>query len=347
MFADVVHPTTTAHEIFGDAAFAGLQAATQVGALSVATMSASRQFGLSLDSRMNPTVLRTQDEAGNTVRRQVGDIDFYTALETGSFSADAQQVTPGIEGSVNVVKLGFDVAVAPNATIGFGMSYDVGKAEFENGGGFDNTLFGGAAFGQMALSEAVYVNAAAGLGTLDISNFTRQFDLGPATERYTGETEGGYKFAKLGGGVFLPVSETVLLNPYGNFTYEQVSIDGFTESDGAASLSYGDTEYTSRRITLGLSAFISPPPMPDWTINLKGSVEHDLNSDPLSVSLGPNASTLGSVSAPRPDRTWGYLSGTLVRELDPGTSISFTASTVLGLSGSSGVVGSIAYKRSF
>ena len=348
LFADGVHPTTASHALLGEAAFAGLQAATQRGAIGVASLNALRQGSLSLENRLNPTVLRYTDANGVQQRRDVGDIDYFASFEVGTYSSDAQQVTPGASGNSQVAKFGFDIAVAPNATLGAGLSIDRGEVDFDGGrGGFDQRLIVGALFGQVALSRSFYMNAAFGGGGIDVTDVTRSFTLGPARETYTAETEGRYRFARIGAGGFVPLSDEVLLNPFAHYTREKVSIDGFTESTGAASLSYGDTDYTADRVTLGLSAIFQPKTMPDWTFNVRGSIEHDLNDDPLYVSLGPDASTLGTVSAPRPDRTWGYLSGSVVRDVGPGAFVSFTASAALSQSGSSGYTASIAYKKSF
>lgn len=348
VFADGVHPTTAAHQIFGQAAFAGLQAATQTGAISVATMTALRQHGLSIENRMNPTVLRTTDENGNARRREVGEVDVYASLDIGRFEADAQQVTPGIEGSTKVLKVGADIAVAPNATIGAGISLDYGEVDFDNdAGGFDSDLVIGVVFGQIALSPKYYLNAAFGGGRIDVDDITRSFTLGPATERYTADTEGSYRFARIGGGALYSLNDQVRLNPFAHYTWEKVSIDGFTESNGAASLSFGDTEYESRRITAGLSAIFAPQNMDGWLFNLRGSVEHDFNDDPLEVSLGPDADTLGSVSAPRPDQTWGYISGSVIKEFGSGSFLSLTGASSVGLDGSRGFTGAVTYKMTF
>lgn len=348
VFADGVHPTTAAHQIFGQAAFAGLQAATQTGAISVATMTALRQHGLSIENRMNPTVLRTTDENGNARRREVGEVDVYASLDIGRFEADAQQVTPGIEGSTKVLKAGADIAVAPNATIGAGISLDYGEVDFDNdAGGFESDVVIGVVFGQIALSPKYYLNAAFGGGRIDVDDITRSFTLGPATERYTADTDGSYRFARIGGGALYALNDQVRLNPFAHYTWEKVSIDGFTESNGAASLSFGDTEYESRRITAGLSAIFAPETMDGWLFNLRGSVEHDFNDDPLEVSLGPDADTLGSVSAPRPDQTWGYISGSVIKEFGSGSFLSLTGASSVGLDGSRGFTGAVTYKMTF
>ncbi|HKK97757.1 MAG TPA: autotransporter domain-containing protein, partial [Marivita sp.] len=348
VFADGVHPTTAAHALFGQAAFAGLQAATQTGAISIATMTALRQHGLSLENRMNPTVMRTTDENGTPKRREVGDVDVYAGLDVGTFEGDSQQVTPGVEGTTRVLKAGADIVVAPNTTIGAGLSFDYGDVDFDDdAGGFESELVVGVLFGQMSVTENYYINAAIGGGSINVDDITRSFALGPATERYTADTDGDYRFARIGGGALYPLNSQVRLNPFAHYTWERVSIDGFTESNGAASLSFGDTEYESRRLTAGMSAIITPENMEGWAFNIRGSIEHDFNDDPLEVSLGPSEDVLGTVSAPRPDQTWGYLAGSVVKEFNNGGSLALSGSSSIGLDGSRGFVGGVTYKISF
>lgn len=348
IFADGVHPTTAAHRLFGEAALAGLRAATQTGAISVSTLTALRQQSLSLENRLNPTVMLREGENGERVRRAVGDVDTYLSFEVGRYGSDAQQVTPGLTGDTQVLKAGFDIAVASNATVGVGVSLDHGQVAFDDDqGGFDSRLLIGALFGQASLTEAIYVNAAIGGGYIDVYNIDRSFTLGPATEAYSSDSAGTFFFGRAGLGAMLPVAPGVLLNPFTSFTYEVVTIDGFTESAGAASLSYGETEYASNRVSFGLSTWISPASVPWLAINLRGSGEYDLNDGELTVPLGPDPSLLASVSAPRPDQLWGYVSGQAVASVAPGATVSLGASSVVGLNGATGLVGTAVLKVSF
>ena len=350
VFADGVHPTAAAHRVFADAALAGLRAATQTGAIPVATMTALRQQAISLENRLNPTVLFEFDEFGNRRKREVGEIDFFTSIEGGYYNAEAQQVTPEVDGRTQVVKVGFDMPVASNATVGFGLSFDHGQVDFGtsgDAGGFDSRLVIGALFGQMALHPAFYVNAAVGGGHIDVYNINRRFMMGPSQESYNADSEGTFFFARGGVGSMLPIGEEVLLNPFAHFTHEVVNIDGFTESNGAASLSFGETEYTSNRVTAGLSVTYSPRSLPDFKFNLRGSAEHDLKDDDLFVSLGPDPQRLGEVSAPRPDQTWGYLSGSALWSISQGSFIGLTGSASVGLNGTTAYVGSLTWKTTF
>ncbi len=197
------------------------------------------------------------------------------------------------------------------------------------------------------MTDTFYLNAALGGGSIDVSDITRSFALGTTTENYTAETDGSYRFARLGGGAMMPVSSSMTLNPFAHYTYENVSIDGYTESAGGASLAFGETEYKSNRLTLGLAAMIVPANQSDWSFRVSGSIEHDLNDDPLSVSLGSTSATLGSIAAERPDQTWGYLSATAVREIGKNTYMDFSASASVSNGGTKGLTGRIGFRTTF
>ncbi len=290
----------------------------------------------------------TTDEDGNRRRRAVGEIDVFGSLEFGFYESDAQQVTPGLEGRTQVARVGFDVPVSDNATVGLGISLDRGNVEFDgNRGGFDSALAVGAVFGQVALTDKFYVNGAIGGGLIDVYDITRSFTLGPSQEVYNTSTDGDYQFAKIGAGYFASMSPSVLINPYASFTYEKVSIDGYSEPLSAASLSFGDMDYDANRLTVGVSTTITPASLPDWLFNVRGSIEHDLKDDDLTVSLGPDPVTLGTVSAPRPDRTYGYLSGSVLRDLGNGSFFSLNLSSSIGQSGTTGFVAGASYKKTF
>jgi outer membrane lipase/esterase len=347
-FADDVHPTARSHELLGQAFFAQFEAATQNAAIATSTLTALRQHSLSLESRMTPNALSYTDADGNTLRRSVGDVDVFGGLEFGSFDTDAQQVSGGYDVSTQVGRIGFDVAITDNATLGASLSIENGDVTFNGArGGFDTRTIVGSVFGQVAVTETFYLNAALGGGSIDVSDITRSFALGAAMENYRAETDGSYRFARVGAGAMMPVSSTTTLNPFAHYTYENVSIDGYTESTGAANLAFGETEYKSNRLTLGLAAMVKPSNQSDWSFNFSGSIEHDLNDDPLSVSLGSSAAMLGSIDAARPDRTWGYLSASATRQIGDSSYLDFSASASVSNGGTKGLIGRIGFRTKF
>lgn len=347
-FADDVHPTSRSHALIGQAFFAQLEAANRTGAIATSTLGTLRQQNLYLEDRLTPGVLSYTDGQGNKLQRDVGDIAYFGGLEFGNFNTDAGQAAPGSDTDTRVARFGFDVAISERASLGAALSLDDGSTTFDGGsGGFDTRMVTGTVFGQVAVTEHYYLNAAIGGGSMDVTDITRSFALGAATENYRAETDGSYRFARIGAGAYYAISDQVTLNPFAHYTNERVSIDGFTESAGGASLTFGETEYKSERITLGLGATIKPAGPSGWTFGLRGSIEHDLNDDPLTVSLGSSAANLGSIAMERPDRTWGYISATAQREIGRNTFIDFGASASVSKSGTSGVVGRIGFRTTF
>ncbi len=348
IYADGVHPTVEAHRLFAQAGFAGLQAASQNGTIGIATLTALRQQSVSIENRLNMTAFVQTDQAGKTVRRKVGHIDKYGSIEGGYYSADQEQVSPGLEATTEVVKLGADVMVAPNALVGMGISVDHGQVDFnDDAGGFDSRLFVGALFTNIALSKSTYINAVLSAGYIDVYNINRAFDLGPARESYNAETSGLYKMARVGGGFNLPYGNW-LITPSASLTYEIVEIDGYTESDGAASLSFGDNEYESVRVSAGVTIYYKPQDPNGWTPMLRASLEHELNNDDeYIIQMGPDSETLGKVTAPRPDGTFGYVTLGLSKNISQSTTFGISATTVLDKEGQQGITGSLTLKSRF
>ncbi len=343
IFADAVHPTAAAHALFGQASLATLQAAPQVRALPVATMTALRQQSLILEGRLTPAVLFRRDDQGGQKRRAVGDVDYFLGIGGGGYDVNAHQLAPSLDSTTYMLRAGADVVVTPNATIGLSLSLNHDKVDFgARRGGFNSRLFLGTLFGQMALTENFYFNAAVGGAPIEVYKIQRSFELGPATERYEASSDGLYFFGRAGLGAMLPVGDALRLNPYLHFTHEKVSINGFTESLGAASLVFGKVKYGAQRVTAGAAAVYSPAP--DWQFTLRGQLEHDLKDGDLGVPLGSDANTLATLSAPRPDQTWGYLSLTASYALGYGMSLNLGGSTELGLDGSQGFVGTLSLK---
>ena len=347
IFADGVHPTTQAHMLFAQAGFAGLQAATQNGAIAASTLTALRQHAISLENRLNLTAFVEKDKKGRTVKRKVGDVEKYASIEGGYYSADTEQVRPGLEATTQIVKFGADMMVAPNALVGLGVSLDHGQVDYENDlGGFDSRLYVGALFTNIALSKSAYINAVVGGGYVDVYNIDRSFNLGPARESYDAETTGLYKIARIGGGVMLPIKNWVF-TPSAALTYESVKIDGYSESSGAASLSYGDNEFESVRLTAALTGYYKPSDPNGWSPMFRVSLEHDFKDEDLEIQLGPDSDTLGKVVGPRPDGTYGYVTLGLNKAVGEESSIGISATSIISRDGQQGITGHVSYKGKF
>lgn len=349
VFADPVHPTTQAHEVFADGAFAGLIAATQNGVIPVSTLTAIRQQAISLDNRLNLTAVYKGSKDGEPIYREVGDFEVFAGGELGFYSSDAEQIRPGLDATTQVVKIATDVAVAKGITVGGGLSFDHGQVDFdEDRGNIDSRLVIGALYGVAELRKGLYASGAVGYGYVDVFDINRNFDLGASRESYSGDTNGEYFFLKGNLGATIPLGDSgVILNPSVGLTWERVDIDGYDESFGAASLSFGDSDFESQRLTIGLSGFYRPPTAPTWSFGLRGSYEYDFNDDLVEVTFGPDQDRLATLTAPRPDGQFGFASAVIAKELTEHSTLALQGSTVVGLDGISGLVGGITYKHTF
>ncbi|MES9903549.1 MAG: autotransporter domain-containing protein [Sedimenticola sp.] len=346
VFADGVHPTSQAHQLFAQAAFAGLQAISQNAALSIGTLSALKQQSLGLDNRLNSAAFYMRNEKGNRVERTVGNTEVYGGVEGGSYEVSGGQIRPKGEGSTKVLKIAGDMMVSERIVLGAGVSVDYGDVNFtDNRGGFESRLVTAAVFGAVQITEGVYANFSAGYGDIDVSEVTRSFALGAATERYTGSTNGEYKTISAGLGAMLPAGNGLTFNPTIKLTSERVSIDGYTESNGAASLSYGDQEYKGLRLSTGVAGYYRPVSSPKMVLSLRGTLEHDFNDDEIAVTLGPDANNLATLSSERDDRTYGYLSFRAAYELTPASALVLSASKVVGLENNSGHTLGLTFKH--
>jgi outer membrane lipase/esterase len=325
----------------------------QVGAMPVATISALRQQSVGLEQRLNLGAFFINDDAGNRIRRPVGNVEVYGGFEAGFYSSDAQQVVPGFDAATQVAKVAADVMVTDNVMVGAGVSIDHGQVDFaDNRGGFDSRLFVGGVFGVAQVVPGVYVNGFLGGGLIDIYDIDRSFSAGPARESYEADTDGTYFIARTNVGAVLPLGNGFAVNPSIGFAFERVDIDGYTEQAQGGSApglqaTFGDLEYEGHRGTVALAGFYRPPSDPTWTFGLRGSWEHDFNDDDVAVPVGVGSAPINVQNAPRPDDSYGLLTATIVKELSHSTSLSFQGTTNVFQNGVDGYTGSLVLKHTF
>ena len=314
LFADGVHPSAKAHAMFGQFAYSGLQAIAQSAALMVAPMVAIRQHGQSLESRLNIGAL--VDSEGKL--RPEKDVQFYASPEVGRFSTAGGQIEPSVKADTIKTAFGLDTMVAKNALVGLAMSYSQGDSQFGGQSGSLKTKeMMGVLYTTVALSPNWYVNASAGMGNIDHSQFTRQLVLPTTTISATSSPQGSYKSLRVGAG-WIGDWLGGKGGPYTSITDEKVSIDGFTETDSPMSLSFGDMAYKAQRLTLG-AAWTQTRPVGQWRMFARAALDRDLKSTDLVVRMGPNPLALADVAVPRPERTtWNATLGFALPQSDTG-----------------------------
>jgi len=314
LFADGVHPSAKAHQLFGQFAYSGLQAIAQAGALVVAPLVAIRQHAQSLEGRLNMGALADH----NGQLRKEGDVHVYISPEVGYFNVSASQIEPSIKANTFKTAFGVDRMVAKNALVGGALSYSKGDSKFGNQTGHLHTTDTlGVVYTTVALSQNWYVNATAAYGDIDHTDFTRQLVLPTTTITARSSPQGSYISTRIGGGWNGEIAQG-FGGPYISLTQEKVSVDGFTETDSPMSLSFGDLTYRSKRLTVG-GAWIQSKPVGQWRFFGRAAIDRDLNDKDLRISIGPNPAALGTVDVPRPERTtWNAALGFALAQQDTG-----------------------------
>ena len=314
VFADGVHPSAKAHELFGLFAYSGLQAIAQAGALVVAPMVAIRQHAQSLEGRLNIGALA--DVQGQV--RTEGDVQVYLSPEAGHFDVPASQVEPAVKANTVKTAFGVDRMVSRNALVGLALSYSKGETTFGGQKGRLNTTDTlGVAYTTVALSENWYVNASLAYGEIDHTDFTRQLVLPTTTISTHSAPQGTYRSVRVGAG-WTGDWAGGQGGPYLSLTREKTAIKGFTESESPMSLSFGDLSYRAHRLALG-GSWVQSKPLGQWRFFGRAAIERDLESQDLTISMGPTASSLGVVEVPRPQRTtWNASLGLALPQVDRG-----------------------------
>jgi outer membrane lipase/esterase len=298
LFADPIHPSAEAQTIFGLVADAGLKAVAMAGSLAVAPTVAIRQHALGLEGRMSIGALTN----GFGSVRPLGNTQVFGGAEGGLFDAKGYQVQPSLAAKTEKVTIGGDRMIAGNALVGGVLAYTHGTNNFgDNSGDFANNVTLGTIYTTIALSPSIYVNASASYGTIDYSHFNRYIALPTTTLTATSSPSGNYHSVRVGGGMVYNIGSWTG-GPYAAYTDDRTKIGAFTESDGPASLAFGDIDYHSTRATLGFQATAAAP-ADAWRPIVRASIDHDLKSSDLLVPMGPDSSSLAAVAAPRPQRT--------------------------------------------
>jgi outer membrane lipase/esterase len=225
VFADGVHPTTAAHQIFAEyieAEIAAPQQLSLLGEAPLASLEGERDA-------VNNELLYDQTDPQTGIRLFATGGYAHQHIKSQSFTADARD-------NDGLITAGADWRATPE--ISFGGEVTGGEStERLNGelSRFHLTTIMGSLFAQYVWRQHAYVDGSVGFGSLDFHDIQRMFKLGQATRVENGETSGWTSLANVEAGYWFG-GQALRTGPFVGGVYEHVQVDNFNEkgSDSSA-----------------------------------------------------------------------------------------------------------------
>lgn len=240
LFADGLHPSTTAHKIFSDWVYATLEAPGRA-AVPLAVLALGR-----LGAQWRAIDNRTRDF--QTTSSALGRGVFVTA-DHAPTTMDATSVAGGASGRGNSATVGYDLAYGSMSS-GIALGMSDGDFSLQNGGGtikYAETIV--SAFTTARLGDG-YIDGILSHAEFDYDT-ARNVSLGALTTTNAATTKAKQWGLKLGGGYNLK-SGNVVHGPVAALSWEQVKVDGYTEnSTGFTAMTFGSQTRDSVRHRIG------------------------------------------------------------------------------------------------
>jgi outer membrane lipase/esterase len=293
LFADGVHPTTAAHEIFGQYVLSELRAPGQISLLGEAPLSVSTA---------QSKAVRTQMQSDDTG----ADSRVFATVNFGQQRFDGTYNSPRTTSDNTNVTLGADLRSNDNLSMGVALGLSRNTANFNGGGRYDLN-------DTSALAYATYHVGGGylgGYGEAGHSNFTdvsRNIELGPLLRTETGNPNGSHLGAGVTGGWWF--GEGTLKNgPFANLEYQSIRVDGYHENGNDSTAMWFGSQHRKALIsTLGWrlqgqwqTANTTFIPYAEVAYN------RDSKADARDVTTGLNSlNGQFSIAGYIPDKTWG------------------------------------------
>ncbi|ERS91035.1 autotransporter outer membrane beta-barrel domain-containing protein [Halomonas sp. PBN3] len=239
---------------------------------------------------------------------------------------DGNDSTSGYDSDTYTLVGGVDKYFDDKTQAGVALHYANSDADYDLGaGGTDSDSYGLNLYGSHELIPNVYLEASLGYSRMDIDA-----DRDTGVGRVSGSTDADITFASLGMLRDIPVTAKFAVQPFVYLNYQNVDMDGFTESGGTAALRIEDTRLESVNWEMGLGAAYEVAD--NTTATAAVAWEHEFKDDSTAVNsafaVSPN--DVFTVEVPRPDDNYGRLSVGLMQEIGGNRSLAFNADTIFG-----------------
>jgi outer membrane lipase/esterase len=329
-FADGYHPTGATHVIIAQAVASMIEGPQQAATLTEGPLAVEQAMFRAVDARMWSALDTPYAAKG---------VNVWASYDYANPNIDAGLVSG--DANLSTLSVGGDVRLNPHMMAGAAAHFSRYDASYGGGGHeldeVSATIYGGWGSGPW------YVGGSLVIGTLDYADVSRTFDLGATSRTLSGDTSGTHWGLRALGGYWFKHSN-ILHGPFAKLVYQEVSVNGFSESATATtSLRYGPQDRESLISSIGWQAqgtwgAVRPFGRATW--------EYEFKDDARSVTASPAGGGSYSIGVGAPDDNWflfnfgasmdfgqpsasygrlsGYLMGTATAAKDDGDSWAIT-----------------------
>jgi outer membrane lipase/esterase len=297
VFADGVHPTTAAHEIFAqyiEAEIAAPQQLSLLGEAPLASLEGERDA-------VNNELLYDQTNPQTGIRLFASGGYAHQHIKSEAFTASSRD-------NDGLITAGVDWRPTPE--ISFGGELTGGESNERLNGElsrFDLTTITGSLFAQYVWRQHAYVDGSVGFGALDFHDIQREFKLGQATRVENGQTNGWTSLANVEAGYWFG-GQVLRTGPFVGGVYEHVQVDNYNEagSDSSA-MTFGAQNRESLQGQAGWRVQ-GALPMSWGALSPYAQVAYVYDGDAHTRYIVAGLNTMnGQFAVPgfSPDREWG------------------------------------------
>jgi outer membrane lipase/esterase len=225
LFADGVHPTTAAQEIFGQYVLSELRAPGQISLLGEAPLAVSTAQSKAVRTQM------LADDGG-------ADTRVFANVDIGQQRFDGSYSSPNTASNNTNLTIGADLRNNDNLSMGVALGLGRTTANFSGTGGYDLNDTSALAYATYHVGGG-YLGGYAEAGHSNFTDVNRIIQLGPLDRTETGNPNGSHVGAGVTGGWWFGQG-TLKNGPFANIEYQSIRVDGYHESgDDSTAMWFG------------------------------------------------------------------------------------------------------------
>ncbi|GLQ47290.1 lipase/esterase [Dyella lipolytica] len=308
LFADGVHPTTGADKMLAQVVLSELAAPQQISLLQEAPLAAVTTQTAAVRNQM------MADNLGSDTRA-------FASINYSNQQFDQSAGAPKTTSNNVDLTVGADVRASDSISAGVALGIGEHYADVSGGGGYDLQAISGLGYLTWH-SGGAYVGTYGDFGQASYTDINRVFQVGNYRTHESGKTDGSYLGMGLHGGYLFDVGG-FKTGPFANFEYQNIKINGYSESgNDATAMWFGRQERNALISTLGWrlqghwqfhDMDLSPYAELGWN--------HDSRASTDMVTAGLNSMN-GSfeMAGFTPDKNWGSANAGVMAQIMPNVS---------------------------